>query len=171
MAEEVVVVEERPFRPPRLTLENLAMSLDRLWAKVRALQEFSEDINRRQITLEAWVGKAFFIPPTVRGSSRWVLELFPDEVSQWREAIRRIPRELLTEKERGFLASLDYYIQSERKLTIPQLAWLGAIIRKAGDRLPEIPLMPRPRAGASGKQKSSTRKNRLWMPFSGYLEE
>jgi hypothetical protein len=110
---------------------------DRVWAKLERLQTQVSDINSRLVNLEAWVGRAFFLPV----GSRWVLELFPDEISQWREAIRRIPREPLTPKERSFLESLDYYLVSERKLTIPQLSWLSAIIRRVGDRLPEIPLL------------------------------
>lgn len=111
--------------------------IDRLLGKVTELQDLISDINSRLINLEAWVGRAFFIP--VR--SRWVLELFPDEIEEWRRAVRTIPTDRLTEKERSFIRNLDYYIVSERKLTLPQLAWLSSIRRKAGGAVPEIPII------------------------------
>jgi hypothetical protein len=115
------------------------MAEEEIWAKLREIQSFLDDLNSRLVTLEAWVGKAFFIPsfPT---ASRWVLELFPDEIEKWREVLARIPRERLTERERSFLSNLDYYIMTERKITIPQLSWLGAIVKRIGYEMPPIPI-------------------------------
>lgn len=126
-------------------------SLERLWNKVTELQGAIRDINTRLTDFEHFLARlalpAVSSPPTLPEyfprSSRWVLEIFPDEISAWRQALAKIPREPLTEKERSFLRSMDYYIVSERRVTLPQLAWLSAIIRRVGDRLPEVPLIPR----------------------------
>jgi len=151
---KVVEVEVRP-----VTAEEVERWRTAVTQKIVFLQDAIRDINTRLVDVEHFLARlalpAVPTPPALpeyfpRGS-RWVLELFPDEISQWREALRGIPREPLTEKERSFLRSMDYYIASERKLTIPQLAWLHAIIRKAGDRLPEVPMPAR--GGSSPKAK------------------
>jgi hypothetical protein len=154
---EVVEVEVRP-----VTVEQVERWRRAVTEKLGALQDAVRDLNTRLVDVEHFLARLALptvpSPPTLpeyfpRGS-RWVLELFPDEISQWREALRRIPRKPLTEKERSFLRSMDYYLATERKLTIPQLAWLHAIIRKAGDKLPEVPM---PARGGS----HSTHKLRL----------
>ncbi|MGB9684428.1 MAG: hypothetical protein ACPL1Z_05825 [Candidatus Bathyarchaeales archaeon] len=141
-------------RPPLLTLEGLADQVDRLWDKVTELQDITDDLNTRMIDVEHFLARLALptaevtlpreelerlIPPEIRGS-RWVLEIFPDEVEEWRRAIRTIPTEKLTERERSFLRALDYYIVSERKITIPQLAWLRAIQQRAGGVTPTVPM-------------------------------
>ena len=119
-----------------------------IWDKLREIQSFLDDLNSRLITLESWVGKAFFtLPEKIEQlplGSRWVLEIFPEEIEEWRRALRTIPLERLSERERSFLRSVDYYIVSERKITLPQLIWLTIIMRKAGGTLPEIPLVTTP---------------------------
>lgn len=112
--------------------------------KLREVQSFLDDINSRLITLESWVGKAFFTLPEriPLRSSRWVLEIFPEEIEEWVRAIKTIPLEPLTERERSFLRNLEYYITTERKITLPQLLWLAAIQRKAGGIMPKIPIPP-----------------------------
>jgi len=141
----MAVAEEEEVEVP--APEEVPEVLRPLWAKVISLQDMVRDINTRLIEMEHFTAR-LALPAEVmprlteyfpRGS-RWVLEIFPDEVAQWREAVAGIPREGLTEKERGFLRSLDYYIVSERRLTLPQLAWLSGIIGRVGDHLPEIPL-------------------------------
>jgi len=107
-------------------------------AKLDELQARVWDLERRTANLESLVGA--LISPFSH-SSRWVLELFPDEIEEWKRAIRTIPTDRLTEKERSFIRNLDYYIVSERKLTLPQLAWLLSIRRKAGGAVPEIPII------------------------------
>lgn len=115
-----------------------------IWDKLREVQSFLEDINSRLVTLEAWVGKAFFTLPEriPLRSSRWVLEIFPEEIEEWVRAVKTIPLEPLTERERSFLRSLEYYITTERKITLPQLLWLAAIQRRAGGIMPKIPIPP-----------------------------
>jgi len=124
------------------------MAEEEIWAKLREVQSFLDDLNSRLVALEAWVGKAFFTFPEkieqLPLGSRWVLEIFPEEIEDWRRAIRTIPTERLTERERSFLRSMDYYIVSERKITLPQLIWLTIIKRKAGGVLPEVPLVTTP---------------------------
>jgi len=71
--------------------------------------------------------------------SRWVLELYPDEISTWREYISLLEARPLTERERSFMRSLDYYVGTERKVTIPMLSWLFVISRKYGITVPEVP--------------------------------
>jgi hypothetical protein len=155
-------VVEAEMKPRLYTLEDVIEAVNQLRQKTRSLQDAVRDLSTRLIDVEHFLARLALptvpTPPTLpeyfpRGS-RWVLELFPDEISQWREALRRISREPLTERERSFLRSMDYYLASERKLTIPQLAWLQAIIRKAGAKLPEVPM---PARGGS----HSTRKLRL----------
>jgi hypothetical protein len=141
-------------RPPLLTLEAVVSDIERLWDKVTELQDITDDLNTRMIDMEHFLARVALptaeitlpreelerlIPPIVRGS-RWVLELFPDEIEEWRRAIHTIPMEKLTEKERSFLRTLDYYIVSEHKITIPQLAWLRAIQQKAGGVAPTVPM-------------------------------
>ena len=75
--------------------------------------------------------------------SRWVLELYPDEISVWRDYVRVLEPYPLTERERSFLRSLDYYIQTERKITVPMLSWLYIIARRT--RAPTLPEVPYPR--------------------------
>jgi len=82
--------------------------------------------------------------------SRWVLELYPDEIPVWRDFIRVLEAQPLTERERSFMRSLDYYIRTERKITIPMISWLYAISRKYGITVPEVPY-PR---GASSRTSS-----------------
>jgi NACalpha-BTF3-like transcription factor len=119
-----------------------------IWDKLREIQSFLDDLNSRLVTLEAWVGKAFFTFPEkieqLPLGSRWVLEIFPEEIEDWRRALRTIPLERLSERERSFLRSMDYYIVSEHKITLPQLIWLTILKRKAGGILPEIPLVTAP---------------------------
>jgi len=149
MAEEVPIV-----RPP-LTLEAVIDEIDRLWDKVTELQDIARDLTDRMTDFEHFLARLALpteevtlpryelerlIPPMVRGS-RWVLEIFPEEVDEWRKALRTIPLEKLTETERSFLRNLDYYIVSERKITLPQLAWLKRIQAKAGGTIPAIPLL------------------------------
>lgn len=114
--------------------------------KLRELQSLYEDLNSRLVTLESWVGKAFFtIPPEIPSfprASRWVLEIFPEEIEEWVRAVRTVPLEPLTERERSFLRNLEYYIATERKITLPQLLWFAAIQRKAGGIMPKIPIPP-----------------------------
>ena len=139
MAEEIPIV-----RPP-LTLEAVIDEIDRLWDKVTELQDIARDLTDRMTDFEHFLARLALpteevtlpryelerlIPPMVRGS-RWVLEIFPEEVDEWRKALRTIPLEKLTETERSFLRNLDYYIVSERKITLPQLAWLKRIQAKA----------------------------------------
>jgi len=118
-------------------------NLERLQAKAEELQSRVWDLERRTADIESVLG-AFIMPfsskTPVKGGSRWVLELFPDEVEEWRRAIRTIPTERLSEKERSFLRSLDYYIASERKLTVPMLRWLLVIRSKVGGAIPTVPM-------------------------------
>lgn len=126
------------------------MAYVELREKTREVQDAIRDINTRLIDVEHFLARLALptvpspprLPEYFPPSSRWLLEIFPDEVSAWREALARIPREPLREKERSFLRSMDYYIVSERRVTLPQLAWLSAIIRRVGDALPEIPIVP-----------------------------
>jgi len=74
---------------------------------------------------------------------RWVLEIFPDEVAGWTGMIDRLLTEhapRLTRKEESFLRSLRYYIETERKITIPQIAWLHSICERIGVIPPKVPL-------------------------------
>jgi hypothetical protein len=149
--------EEIPLIRPPLTLEAAIDEIDRLWDKVTELQDIARDLTDRMTDFEHFLARLALptaevtlpreelerlIPPIVRGS-RWVLEIFPEEIEEWRKALRTIPLEGLTETERSFLRNLDYYIVSERKITLPQLAWLKRIQAKAGGIVPAIPLIER----------------------------
>ena len=105
------------------------------------LSDRVDDIDRRLILVETLLAPAGAGLPT---GSRWVLEIFPEEIEDWRRALRTIPLERLSERERSFLRSMDYYIVSEHKITLPQLIWLTIFKRKAGGILPEIPLVTTP---------------------------
>jgi len=79
---------------------------------------------------------------------RWVLEIYPDEIPKWRELIDHLLIEYdpkLTEREKSFLRSLRYYVETERKITIPMLAWLYSICARVGVLPPPIPYLPPPR--------------------------
>ena len=39
------------------------MAEEEIWAKLREVQSFLDDLNSRLVALEAWVGKAFFTFP------------------------------------------------------------------------------------------------------------
>jgi len=171
MAEEIPIV-----RPP-LTLEAVIDEIDRLWDKVTELQDIARDLTDRMTDFEHFLARLALpteevtlpryeleklIPPMVRGS-RWVLEIFPDEIEEWRKALRTIPLERLTETERSFLRNLDYYIVSERKITLPQLAWLKRIQAKAGGIVPAIPLLER-----SSKRSSHSNPKPKLCPLCHY---
>jgi len=73
---------------------------------------------------------------------RWVLEIFPEEIETWTGFIERLLVEHapeLTKKEESFLRSLRYYITTERKITIPQIAWLYSICKRIGIIIPPVP--------------------------------
>lgn len=117
-------------------------------AKLSRVQEAISDLNTRLIDVEQFLARLALptlptlptLPEYFPRGSRWVLELYPDEVTAWREALRTIPLEPLTQRERSFVRSMDYYITSERKVTLPQLAWLSVIAGRVGGTVPEIPL-------------------------------
>ncbi|MEM3618236.1 MAG: zinc ribbon domain-containing protein [Candidatus Bathyarchaeia archaeon] len=122
----------------RRILDRVALLEDRFIE----LSDRVDDIDRRLMLVETLLAPAGAGLPT---GSRWVLEIFPEEIEDWRRALRTIPLEALSERERSFLRSMDYYIVSERKITLPQLIWLTIIKRKAGGVLPEIPLVTAPK--------------------------
>jgi len=79
---------------------------------------------------------------------RWVLEIYPDEVPKWLELVDHLLVEHapeLTPKEESFLRSLRYYVETERKITIPMLAWLYSISMRIGVPPPPIPYLPPPK--------------------------
>jgi len=121
----------------RRILERVALLEDRYIE----LSDRVDEIDRRLMLVETLLAPAGAGLPI---GSRWVLEIFPEEIEEWRRALRTIPLERLSERERSFLRSMDYYIVSERKITLPQLIWLTIIKRKAGGILPEIPLVTTP---------------------------
>jgi len=95
--------------------------------------------------LRAVISKPIPILPRVHSSSnpsRWVLELYPDEIDVWRKVVRQLAAKPITERERSFLRSLDYYLVSERKITIPMLRWFLAIATRYGVLTPEVPFLP-----------------------------
>lgn len=122
----------------RRILDRVALLEDRFIE----LSDRVDEIDRRLMLVETLLAPAGAGLPV---GSRWVLEIFPEEIEEWRRALRTIPLERLTERERSFLRSLDYYIVSEHKITMPQLIWLTLIKRKAGGVLPEIPLVTTPK--------------------------
>jgi len=122
----------------RRILERVAL----LESQFIELSDRVDDIDRRLMLVETLLAPAGAGLPV---GSRWVLEIFPEEIEDWRRALRTIPLEALSERERSFLRNLDYYIVSEHKITLPQLIWLTIIKRKAGGVLPEIPLVTVPK--------------------------
>jgi len=79
---------------------------------------------------------------------RWVLELYPDEIPTWLGLIDKLLIERgreLTDRERSFLGSLRYYVETERKITIPMLSWLFGITRRLREAPPRVPyVLPLP---------------------------
>jgi hypothetical protein len=150
----------------------IVAEIDALWRAVKSLNDVVIDLNNRLTNLENFLGR-LALPSSSSSPSnpRWVLELFPDEVSRWREAIRTIPLEKLTTRERSFLRSMDYYLLSERKITLPQMAWLQAIIRKVGNTLPEIPLLTRSQSNKCVRCGSSIPSHFKHCPKCGVKKE
>jgi len=74
---------------------------------------------------------------------RWVLEIYPDEIPRWLGLVDKLLIERgreLTDRERSFLRSLRYYVETERKITMPMLAWLFSITRRLREALPAVPV-------------------------------
>lgn len=117
-------------------IENRIMLLEDRYIE---LSDRVDEIDRRLMLVESLLAPAGAGLPM---GSRWVLEIFPDEIDEWAAAIRSIPQEPLTERERSFLRNLEYYIRTERKITLPQLMWLSRIQRRVGGVMPKIPIPP-----------------------------
>ncbi|MEM1590151.1 MAG: hypothetical protein QW175_07025 [Candidatus Bathyarchaeia archaeon] len=143
-------------------------NLGELRGKAIELQSRVWDLERRTANLESLLG-TLISPFSYRLGSRWVLEIFPEEIEDWIRAVRTIPVEPLTERERSFLRNLEYYIMTERKITLPQLFWLASIQRKAGGAMPKIPIPPAETSHSSSNPYAKCPKcGYAWSPPPSY---